>query len=84
MSAEGVAPVVESLQASGRTVAVVAVDGVVIGAGLGDELRPDAVEAVARMKAAGMKPVLVTGDNERAARVVADRAGIEDVHRRRR
>nr|MDQ3642836.1 heavy metal translocating P-type ATPase [Actinomycetota bacterium] len=81
LSAEGIAPVVERLQASGRTVAVVTADGVVIGAvGLGDELRADAVGAVARVRAAGMRPVLVTGDNERAARVVADRAGIEDVH----
>ncbi len=77
----GVAPVIERLQEAGRTVAVVAVDGAAIGAiGLGDELRSDAVEAVARMRAAGMRPVLVTGDNERAARVVASRAGIEEIH----
>jgi len=76
-----VAAAVERLQAAGRTVAVVAVDGAPIGAiGLGDELRPDAVEAVARMRAAGMRTVLVTGDNERAARVVADQAGIDEVH----
>ncbi|MGH9135809.1 MAG: heavy metal translocating P-type ATPase, partial [Acidimicrobiales bacterium] len=81
VSAVGVDWVVEHLQAAGRTVAVVAVDGVVMGAiGLGDELRADAVKAVARMRAAGMRPVLVTGDNQRAARVVAERAGIDEVH----
>lgn len=77
---EAASTLVERLQAGGHTVAVVAVDGVVIGAiGLGDELRADAEEAVGRMRAAGMRPVLVTGDNEWAARVVAERAGIDEV-----
>ena len=46
----------------------------------GDELREDAVAAVAAMKAAGVVPVLVTGDNEGAARRVGLAAGIEEVH----
>jgi P-type E1-E2 ATPase len=79
--AESLSTAVERLEEAGRTVAAVAVDGVALGAiGLGDELRPDAVEAVRRMRAAGMTPVLVTGDNERAAKVVAERAGIDEVH----
>ena len=81
VAGDGVAPAIERLQAAGRTVAVVAVDGTPIGViGLGDELRSDAVEAVARMSAAGMRPVLLTGDNEQAARVVAQAAGIAEVH----
>jgi Cu+-exporting ATPase len=46
----------------------------------GDELREDAVAAVAAMKAAGMVPVLVTGDNEGAGRRVAAEVGIQEVH----
>ncbi|HEV2767360.1 MAG TPA: HAD-IC family P-type ATPase, partial [Acidimicrobiales bacterium] len=45
-----------------------------------DELRADAVSAVAAMRRAGLMPVLVTGDNERAARRVADEVGISQVH----
>ena len=76
-----VASTVSTLQAAGRTVAVVAVDGALIGAiGLGDELRADAVDAVAQMRAAGMRVAMLTGDNEHAARLVARQAGINDVH----
>lgn len=80
IGAEGAATI-RRLEEQGRTVAVVAVSGEVLGViGLGDELRPDSVDAVARMRASGMTPVLVTGDNERAARLVAERAGIEEIY----
>jgi P-type E1-E2 ATPase len=46
---------------------------------LGDPLRPEAADAVAGIRAAGMIPVLVTGDNARAARHVAALLGIDDV-----
>ena len=81
VDAAAVASIVDPLEAAGRTVAAVAVDGILVGAvALGDELRADAIEAVGRMRAAGMRPVLVTGDNEQAARSVAEKAGIEEVH----
>jgi Cu+-exporting ATPase len=72
---------VDQLEAAGHTVIGVAVDGTARGViALGDELRADAAEAVARMHRDGLEPVLVTGDNERAARRVADQLGIEQVH----
>lgn len=74
---------VQRLQEAGWTVALVAVDGAVAGAvALGDDLRPEAVEVVKAMRDAGMSPVLVTGDNERTARLMADRVGIEELHAR--
>ncbi len=74
------APRIARLQAAGHTVVVVAVDGTARGlVALGDELRVDAVAAVARLRAAGMDPILVTGDNEPAARRVAGELGITDV-----
>ncbi len=67
-------------EGSGHTVIVVAAERALIGAiALGDELRTDARQAVAAMLAAGLNPVLVTGDNERAARRVAEQLGITDV-----
>jgi P-type Cu+ transporter len=72
---------VGQLEAAGQTVVVVGRDRDLLGAiSFGDELRPDAVAAVAAMKDAGMVPVLVTGDNEGAARRVAAEVGIQEIH----
>jgi len=46
---------------------------------LKDVLKPQSVAAVARLKARGITPVLVTGDNERTAAAVAKAAGIDRV-----
>ncbi len=71
---------IDQLEAAGHTVIVVAADNQALGAiALGDELRPDAADAVTAMQRAGLDPVLVTGDNERAARRVAEQLGITEV-----
>jgi len=44
-----------------------------------DTLKPDAREAVSRMNAAGLSPVMITGDNERTAQAVAAQVGITEV-----
>jgi Cu+-exporting ATPase len=68
------------LEAMGRTVIAVSRDEQLLGAiALGDELRPDAAQAVAAMREAGITPILVTGDNPRAAAQVARELGIDDV-----
>ena len=46
---------------------------------LGDRLREGAKEAIAALKARGIRPVLLTGDNRRTAGVVAAAVGIEEV-----
>src|SRR5215813_13130838 len=72
---------IEELEKAGRTVIVVARDGRALGLmALGDRLRPDAVEAVAALRRAGLKTILVTGDNERAAQMIGREVGIETVH----
>ncbi len=72
---------IAELEAAGQTVVVVGRERELLGAiSFGDELREDAVAAVAAMKDAGVVPVLVTGDNEGAARRVAAALGIQDVH----
>lgn len=71
---------VDQLEAAGRTVVAVSADGQPLGAlALGDEIRAESIEALTQMREAGLSPVLVTGDNERAARHVAAKLGIEDV-----
>ncbi len=72
---------IEALETAGRTVIAVGRDQQPLGViALGDQLRPDAVSAVAQMRGLGLAPVLVTGDNPRAAKLVAAQLGIEDVH----
>jgi len=77
------APLTESigrLEQDGHTVIAVAADLAPVGViALGDQLRTDAVEALAQLKADGLTPVLVTGDNPRAAAIIAAQLGIEDV-----
>jgi heavy metal translocating P-type ATPase len=72
---------VEALEAAGRTVIGVARDGSALGiVALGDTLRPDAVQAVAALRNAGLKTILVTGDNERAGQRVGREVGIDEAH----
>ena len=72
---------IESFEAAGRTVIAIARDGRAFGViALGDTFRPDAVATVAALRNAGLKTILVTGDNERAARRVAREVGIDEVH----
>jgi len=72
---------IDTLEKAGRTVVGIARDGRALGiVALGDTLRPDAVEAVAALRKAGLKTILVTGDNERAAQRVGREVGIDEVH----
>jgi len=64
----------------GATVVVVAQGARVIGAiAVADEIRPKSARAVALLRDLGLRPVLLTGDHERAARAVAVQVGIVDV-----
>ena len=72
---------IEVLEEAGRTVIAVGRNGRALGVlALGDALRPDAVQAISALRKAGLKTILVTGDNERAARRVARDVGIDEVH----
>ncbi|GAA4549632.1 heavy metal translocating P-type ATPase [Amycolatopsis samaneae] len=44
-----------------------------------DTIKPTSAQAVAELRALGLRPVLLTGDNEGAARAIAAEAGIEEV-----
>ena len=44
-----------------------------------DTIKPTSAEAVRRLRGLGLSPVLLTGDNERAARSVAEAVGIGEV-----
>jgi Cu+-exporting ATPase len=44
-----------------------------------DTVKPTSAEAVRRLRDLGLRPVLLTGDNERTARAVAAEVGIDEV-----
>ena len=44
-----------------------------------DEIKPDSKSAIAELHRLGLKTVLLTGDNESAARAIAREVGIDDV-----
>lgn len=69
---------VERAQQDGGTPVVVKIDGTVVGVvTVRDTVKPTSAEAVAGLKELGLTPVLLTGDNEGAAKAVAAEVGID-------
>jgi len=72
-------PDISRLQAEGNTVIVIADEGRIIGhIAIADRLRATSRAAIQRLKAEGIKPVMLTGDNPHTARAIADEVGIDD------
>ncbi|WP_375389832.1 heavy metal translocating P-type ATPase [uncultured Amnibacterium sp.] len=71
---------VRAIAARGATATVVAVDGRAVGVvELADTVRSGAADAIGRLRALGLTPVLLTGDGEGAAHAVAAATGIDRV-----
>jgi len=67
-------------EAAGQTPVFAGWDGQVRGVlVVADTIKPTSAEAVARLRGMGLWPVLLTGDNARAARAAADRVGIGEI-----
>jgi Cu+-exporting ATPase len=68
----------EALRKEGQTVMLVAVDGKTAGiVGVADPIKESTPDAIRELKAAGLKIIMVTGDNKTTAKAVADKLGIE-------
>ncbi|MHB1890219.1 MAG: heavy metal translocating P-type ATPase [Acidimicrobiales bacterium] len=71
---------VARLQAAGATVVAVAADGKVMGlVAVADRIKATSRQAVTDLRALGLTPVLLTGDNEATAHAVAAEVGIDRV-----
>ncbi|RJT75669.1 copper-translocating P-type ATPase [Arthrobacter cheniae] len=67
-------------EGEGKTVVAVGWDGAARGIlVVADTVKPTSKEAIAELKALGLTPVLLTGDNEAVARQIASEVGIEQV-----
>ena len=70
----------QALRAEGATAVFVAIDGWPAGLiGIADPLKSTSVQAVAALKADGVRVVMLTGDNRATAQAIARRVGVEEV-----
>ena len=67
-------------EGEGKTVVAVGWDGQARGIlVVADTVKPSSAEAIAQLKAIGLTPILLTGDNDAVARRIAAEVGIEEV-----
>ncbi len=70
---------IDALSSPGKTMAYVLIDGDLRGAvALADIIRPESSRAISRLKEMGVQTMMLTGDNERVARWVAEEVGLDD------
>jgi len=69
-----------TLEKEGKTLVGVTVNGILKGMiAIADTLKEDAARTIRELKTAGLRPVMVTGDNRHTARAVAQQVGIDEV-----
>ncbi|MEI6045142.1 MAG: heavy metal translocating P-type ATPase, partial [Chloroflexota bacterium] len=70
----------DELEAQGQTVMLVAVDGQLAGLiAVADTIKAGSAEAIAELRRMQIEPVMMTGDNRRAAEAIAKQAGISRI-----
>ena len=70
----------EELASEGKTPLFFARDGELLGIiACADTIKPDSAEAVAQLRAMGLRTLMLTGDNKRTADAVGKLAGVDDV-----
>ncbi len=81
VSVTSLVPQAEALRAEGASVMYLSVDGRLLGLlAVSDPIKASTPEALASLKAAGLRIVMATGDGLTTARAVAARLGIDEVH----
>jgi Cu2+-exporting ATPase len=70
----------DELAAQAKTPLFFASDGKVLGMmGVADVVKPTSANAIARLREMGVRTVMLTGDQEKTARVIADQVGVDEV-----
>lgn len=74
---EAVEESLSTLETQGKTAMLVAVDGQLAGViAVADTVKEDSKRAIAALNKAGITTVMLTGDNERTAKAIAEQVGI--------
>jgi len=80
IATDTLAETIATQEGLGRTVVGVAGEGRLLGLlAIADAPKPDARQTIQALRSLGIQPVMLTGDNIRTARAVADALGIEEV-----
>lgn len=73
-------PEIQTLATQGKTIVIVEKQKKAVGAiALSDTIKPEVKSAIHHLHAQRMKTIMLTGDNEFAAKFIADQAGIDTV-----
>ena len=81
VSVEPLVPQAEALRGEGSSVMYLAVDGQLAGLlAVSDPVKGSTPEALAALKAAGLRVIMATGDGQTTAKAVGARLGIDEVH----
>lgn len=71
----------DSMRSQGQTVMFMAVDGQLVALlGVMDPIKETTVEAIHTLKSLGMDVIMITGDNEKTAKVIADKVKVSTFH----
>lgn len=74
------AKTMNDLEHEAKTVVIVGIDNKILGlVAIQDAPKDTSAQAISALKKRGLKTVMITGDNERVARAIADRVGIDEV-----
>ena len=80
IGATALAEEADRLRGEGGTAILIAIDGHIAGvAGIADPIKPSTPEALAALKADGIRVVMLTGDTLATAKAVADKLGIAEI-----
>ncbi len=70
----------DALRAAGKTAMFIAIDGALAGIiAVADPIKDSTIPAIAALHALGLRVIMATGDNERTAKAVAAKLGIDEV-----
>jgi Cd2+/Zn2+-exporting ATPase len=72
---------IEAFETQGKTVVLVGSRSELIGIlAIADQLKPEAKDVIDRIKRSGIKTVMLTGDNERSAKAIAQQVGVDEYY----
>lgn len=72
---------IKTLQSQGKTVSLLVADNHYLGAiAIADDIKPDAITAIEKLKAMGLSVAMVTGDHQKVADYIGKKLGISQIY----